>query len=380
MLVEDKWTNIEELPFNSNHYSNGHPALSEDESKLYFASDRSGGFGGSDIYYVDINKGSYGKPKNLGSLVNTDKNERFPFINSEGALFFSSDGHPGLGLLDIFGTVSEKNSNIISVINLGTPVNSSKDDFSFFMSEDGLSGYFASNRHGGVGSDDIYAYDRILPLNLDGTVFDNISNNPMSNAVVKLLDTNNNEIATCQTDNDGHYSININRDTDYTVKVNRDGYEAYTNIISSKSIDRNVKVIPTDFSLQPKAKELETTVLINFPDIYFGYNSSEIRNQNIQELDSIVNTMLNVYPNMTIEIESYSDSRGPADYNYKLSQERANETYKYLVEKGVNSARIVDYIGYGEERLTNDCNSTSKCSEEQHQSNRRTQFIIVKMK
>ena len=380
LLVEDKWTNIEELPFNSNHYSNGHPALSEDESKLYFASDRSGGFGGSDIYYVDINKGSYGKPKNLGSLVNTDKNERFPFINSEGALFFSSDGHPGLGLLDIFGTVSEKNSNIISVINLGTPVNSSKDDFSFFMSEDGLSGYFASNRHGGVGSDDIYAYDRILPLNLDGTVFDNISNNPMSNAVVKLLDTNNNEIATCQTDNDGHYSININRDTDYTVKVNRDGYEAYTNIISSKSIDRNVKVIPTDFSLQPKAKELETTVLINFPDINFGYNSSEIRNQNIQELDSIVNTMLNVYPNMTIEIESYSDSRGPADYNYKLSQERANETYKYLVEKGVNSARIVDYIGYGEERLTNDCNSTSKCSEEQHQSNRRTQFIIVKMK
>ncbi|MDB9859390.1 OmpA family protein, partial [Flavobacteriaceae bacterium] len=260
------------------------------------------------------------------------------------------------------------------------PVNSSKDDFSFFMSEEGLSGYFASNRHGGVGSDDIYAYDRIPPLNLDGTIFDDISNNPISNAVVTLLDTNNNEITTFKTDDAGHYSININRDTDYTVKVNRDGYEAYTNIISSKSIDRNVKVIPIDFLLQPKAKELETTELIKFSPIYFGYNSSKIRNQDIQELDSIVNTMLNVYSNMTIRMESYSDSRGPAAYNYKLSQERASVTYKYLVNKGVNPARIIDYIGHGEERLTNDCNSTSKCSEEQHQTNRRTQFIIVKMK
>ena len=139
-------------------------------------------------------------------------------------------------------------------------------------------------------------------------------------------------------------------------------------------------MIPSDFLLQQKAKELETRELIKFSPIYFGYNSPEIRNQDIQALNSIVNTMLNVYPNMTIRMESYSDSRGPAAYNYKLSQERASITYKYLVDKGVTPARIIDYIGHGEEKLTNDCNSTSKCSEEQHQSNRRTQFIIVKMK
>ena len=379
-LVEDKWTNIEELPFNSNHFSNAHPALSEDESKLYFASDRSGGKGGSDIYYVDIHNGTFGKPKNVGSVVNTNKNEKFPFINSEGALFFSSDGHPGLGLLDVFGTVSNESKNIVSIINLGTPVNSSKDDFSFFMNEDGLSGYFASNRHGGVGSDDIYAYDRLPQLNLDGTVYDTINNSPISNAMVTLLDINNNVLAKLQTDNNGHYSINIDRDADYVVKVNKDGFVDYENALTSKSIDRNVKTVTNDFSIQPEAKVDEITEIVELSPIYYTYNSSKIRNEDLQELDNMVNTMLNIHSNMTIRIESYSDSRGPANYNYKLSQDRANATYKYLVNKGVNPDRIIDYKGYGEEKLTNGCDSTTKCTEAQHQKNRRTQFIVVKMK
>ena len=379
-LVEDKWTNIEELPFNSNHFSNAHPALSEDESKLYFASDRSGGKGGSDIYYVDIHNGTFGKPKNVGSVVNTNKNEKFPFINSEGALFFSSDGHPGLGLLDVFGTVSNESKNIVSIINLGTPVNSSKDDFSFFMNEDGLSGYFASNRHGGIGSDDIYAYDRLPQLILDGTVYDTINNSPISNAMVTLLDINENVIAKLQTNEDGHYSINIDRDTDYVVKVNKDGFVDYENALTSKSIDRNVKTVTNDFSMQPEAKVEEITEIVKLSPIYYTYNSSKIRNEDLQELDSMVNTMLNIHPNMTIRIESYSDSRGPANYNYKLSQDRANATYKYLVNKGVNPDRIIDYKGYGEEKLTNGCDSTTKCTEAQHQKNRRTQFIVVKMK
>ena len=379
-LVEDKWTNIEELPFNSNHFSNAHPALSEDESKLYFASDRSGGKGGSDIYYVDIHNGTFGKPKNVGSVVNTNKNEKFPFINSEGALFFSSDGHPGLGLLDVFGTVSNESKNIVSIINLGTPVNSSKDDFSFFMNEDGLSGYFASNRHGGIGSDDIYAYDRLPQLILDGTVYDTINNSPISNAMVTLLDINENVIAKLQTNEDGHYSINIDRDTDYVVKVNKDGFVDYENALTSKNIDRNVKTVTNDFSIQPEAKVDEITEIVELSPIYYTYNSSKIRNEDLQELDSMVNTMLNIHPNMTIRIESYSDSRGPANYNYKLSQDRANATYKYLVNKGVNPDRIIDYKGYGEEKLTNGCDSTTKCTEAQHQKNRRTQFIVVKMK
>lgn len=380
-LIDGKWDNIKELPFNSNHFSNGHPALSEDETKLYFASDRSGGKGGSDIYYVDIENGKFGKPKNLGSVVNTNKNEKFPFINSEGALFFSSDGHAGLGLLDVFGTVSDETKNIVSVINLGTPVNSSKDDFSFFMNEDGLSGYFASNRKGGIGSDDIYAFDRTPQLNLEGTVYDDVNDEPVTDAIVKLIDADNNEIET-KTNKNGYYAINIDRDATYQVNVLKNGYSNNPENISSKEIDRNVTSISNDFKIQPVVTEVisKTPELITLSPIYFGYNSTSVRNEDKQDLDNLVNSMLNLYPDMTIRIESYSDSRGSAKYNYKLSQKRARSTFEYLVSKGVNPARIIDYRGYGEENLTNGCDSTSKCSEDQHQSNRRTEFVVVKMK
>jgi len=382
-LINNKWTNIEELPFNSNHYSNGHPALSEDETKLYFASDKSGGYGGSDIYYVDLKNGAYGKPINLGSVVNTKQNERFPFVNNEGALFFSSDGHPGLGLLDIFGTVADRNNTIVSVINLGTPVNSSKDDFSFFMNEDGLSGYFASNRSGGAGGDDIYAYNRIPELNLNGTVYDNLNSEPIENAIVTLTDPNRKTELSARTDEDGYYTINLDRDTDYNLKVSKDGFTQFEDTISSKETDRKVKSINHDVKIEPETKKeevSETPKLIAFAPIYFNLNSSTIRNEDIEILDGIVNTMVNLNPDMVIKIESYSDARGSADYNYQLSQKRANRTYNYFINKGVNPSRIIDYKGYGEERLLNDCDSSARCSEDQHQSNRRTQFIVIKMK
>ena len=382
-FVKGKWKNIKELPFNSNEHSNGHPALSEDETKLYFASDRFGGKGGSDIYYVDINNGKFGKPKNLGDIVNTNKNEKFPFINSEGALFFSSDGHPGLGLLDIYGTVSNEHKNIVSIINLGTPINSSKDDFSFFMNEDGLSGYFASNRKGGDGSDDIYGFEKILQLNLEGTIYEDNINEPVSDAIVTLTNSENNEIARIKTNNDGFYSTIIDRDATYQLKVIKNGYTESINSISSKNIDKHVKSIKNNFSIQPIVKEkifTERTEFISLSPIYFGFDSASIRNKDVDDLDHIVNSMLNLYPNMTIKIESYSDSRGPAAYNKILSQKRANATYKYLVNKTINPKRIIDYKGYGEENLTNSCDSNTKCSEAQHQLNRRTQFVVVKMK
>lgn len=380
-LINGKWKNIKELPFNSNHFSNGHPALSPDGSKLYFASDRSGGMGGSDIYYVEINNGDYSKPKNLGPIINTNKNERFPFVNSEGALFFSSDGHPGLGLLDVFGTVSDENNTILSVINLGTPVNSSKDDFSFFMNEDGLSGYFASNRKGGVGKDDIYAYDRIPQLNLNGTVYDNINSAPIDDATVTLIDNKNDIVGAYKTNNKGQYAITIDRDSQYLIKVNKDDFIDSENSVSSKNIDRNVKTITTDFSLNPIPKQLdETEKTIALSPIYYDYNSSKIRNEDIQVLNNILNSMLNTHPNMTIKIESYSDSRGSTDYNRKLSLKRANSAYNYLISNGINPARIIDSKGCGEENLINNCDVTSNCTEAEHQLNRRTQFVIVKMK
>ncbi|MFD1161948.1 OmpA family protein [Hwangdonia seohaensis] len=377
-LVDGKWTNVEALGFNSNSYSNGHPALNKDDTKLYFTSDKPGGFGGSDIYYVDINAdGTFGTPQNLGNIINTDKNEMFPFVNSENALFFSSDGHPGLGMLDIFGTVSDENNQIKSVINLGVPVNSSKDDFSFFMNDDGLSGFFASNRAGGVGGDDIYAYDRIPQLKIEGTITDATTNAPVPNAVVTLMDSNDNKIADLQTDENGHFEINIDRDTDYKLNTKKDNYIDDSRMVTTKGIANSVTRIKANFVLNPVTKkELPITEL--YP-IYFDFNKYDIRRDGTAELDRIVNLMMNKYPNMVIKIESHTDSRGPSEYNDKLSKERANATYKYLIAHGVDASRITEYNGFGERKLTNDCDGTKNCTEAQHELNRRTQFIVVKM-
>ncbi|WP_136480972.1 OmpA family protein [Cognatitamlana onchidii] len=375
-FINNKWRNIEELPFNSDDYSTGHPALNEDETKLYFASDMPGGMGGSDIYSVTINdNNTFGKPQNLGNTINTKKNERFPFINNEGALFFSSDGHPGLGLLDIFTAISNKNNEIINVINLGTPVNSSKDDFSFFMSKDGLSGYFASNRDGGKGSDDIYAYDRVPQLKIKGTVYDNATNTPIPDAVITLFDVDGKEITRVTSSKNGSYQLDIDRDTNYKMHVKKDRYIDDHKVISSKEIERSISSITADFPMNLAQLKIRNP-LPELSHIFFNFDSAVLRPESINKLDSILNLMSS-HPEMHIKIESYSDSRGPAEYNLLLSQERATATYNYLVSKGVEPERILSRKGFGEENLVNNCDGSVSCSEEEHQLNRRTEFIVI---
>jgi outer membrane protein OmpA-like peptidoglycan-associated protein len=377
-LKEDTWSNVEELSFNSTSYSMAHPALNNDDTKLYFTSDIPGGFGGTDIYFIAINSnGTFGTPQNLGSVVNTNKNESFPYVNSEGSLFFSSDGHLGIGMLDIFGTVTDKAKNIITVINLGIPVNSSKDDFSFFMNEDGISGYFASNRNEGIGSDDIYAYDRVPQLLINGVVTDFKSNEPISNAMVTILYNNGNKIADILTNENGHYDINVDRNTDYLVNIKKDDYVGDYKRVTSKNIDKKVTSITTNFALN-SVEKTEIITETELAPIYFDFNKASIREDSTEELDSIVNLMVNIHPEMVIKIQSFTDSRGTSSYNDKLSLKRAQATFKYLVGKGVESSRISEYKGYGEQNLTNNCDDASNCTEEQHQLNRRTQFIVIK--
>ncbi len=376
-IVDNAWKNIQEVPFNSPSYSISHPALNSDNTKLYFASDMPGGFGGTDIYYVDIKSdGSYGTPQNVGNVINTNRNESFPFLNNEDALFFSSDGHPGLGLLDVFGTVSDANK-IVSVINLGMPINSSKDDFSFFMNEDGLSGYFASNRDGGVGSDDIYAYNRTPQLKIEGVVTNAETNMPIENATVTLFDTDNNPVATVQTDVNGNYDITIDRDADYTLNVKKDAYLDSSVPVTSKNIAKNVTSISKNVAINPEKNTV--TPITELEPIYFDFNKYDIRHDSTLELDRIVSLMKTTYPNMVIKIESHTDSRGSTAYNHALSEERAKATYEYLINKGVNPSRITAYKGFGEQKLTNGCDGSIPCTEAQHQLNRRTQFIVIKM-
>ncbi|UKM64137.1 OmpA family protein [Flavobacteriaceae bacterium GSB9] len=380
-LVDGKWTDIEELPFNSDSYSNGHPALNQDGSKLYFASNMPGGVGGTDLYYVDIHSdGSYGKPMNLGKTVNTQENERFPFINSEDTLFFASDGHHGLGLLDIFVAVTGDDGSFANVLNLGVPVNSSKDDFSFFMDENGTKGYFASNRDGGIGSDDIYAFNRLKSIKLEGTVYDAESGSPLANAIVELMDANGKQIETFKTNENGNYATNIDKDNDFVIKVTKDGYLDKTTQVTSKGLAPNINSITVDFAIQPVPEPKMQEPITDLGPIYFNFDSANIRISETTELDRIVDLMINKYPDMAIEIRSHSDSRGSEAYNLVLSQRRAKSTFDYLTENGIDPKRIVAYKGLGEQELVNGCDGTVSCSEKQHALNRRTNFIVIKVK
>ncbi len=376
-LQDSIWTNVEDLSINSDDFSTQHAALNVDETKLYFASDRPGGLGGSDIYMVDINPdGSLGEPVNVGDVVNTESAEGFPFMNNEGVLFFSSDGHPGLGLYDIFGTIKGEDGGIADIINLGVPVNSNKDDFSFTMNKNGITGYFASNRRGGRGDDDIYAYHRKPVLHVEGVVTDAINMNPIPNSIITLYDENDNQIAYMETDENGFFQINIDRNKDYKIVASQDKYIDDYRKFSSKNIQTELTKVAANLLLNPVPNVVK---LAELNTIYFDFNKYNIREDAALELDKIVNLMQNDYPDMIIRIESHTDSRGDLTYNDRLSIDRANSTYDYLISKGIDPVRITEHKGYGERRLTNGCEDDEDCEEEEHQLNRRTQFIVVKM-
>ena len=376
-LRDSIWTDVEDLSINSDEFSTQHAALNVDDTKLYFASDRPGGHGGSDIWVVNIYPdGSLRDLQNLGSVVNTESAEGFPFINNEGTLFFSSDGHAGLGLLDIFGTIKGENDKIVDVINLGVPVNSNKDDFSFTMNPNGITGYFASNRQGGRGDDDIYAFHRVPTLQVEGVVTDAINTKPVANSLITLFDDKGNKIADMVTDENGFYQINIDRNKDYKIVAGQNKYiDDYRNF-TSKHLQTELTTIKANLLLNPKP---DVVKLAELNTIYFDYDKHNIRKDAALELDKIVKLMNVDYPEMVIRIESHTDSRGALSYNDKLSIDRANSTYEYLISKGIKPERITAHEGFGERRLTNGCEDGAKCEETDHQLNRRTQFIVVKM-
>ena len=376
-LRDSIWTDVEDLSINSDEFSTQHAALNVDDTKLYFASDRPGGHGGSDIWVVNIYPdGSLRDLQNLGSVVNTESAEGFPFINNEGTLFFSSDGHAGLGLLDIFGTIKGENDEIVDVINLGVPVNSNKDDFSFTMNPNGITGYFASNRQGGRGDDDIYAFHRVPTLQVEGVVTDAINTKPVANSLITLFDDKGNKIADMVTDENGFYQINIDRNKDYKIVAGQNKYiDDYRNF-TSKHLQTELTTIKANLLLNPKP---DVVKLAELNTIYFDYDKHNIRKDAALELDKIVKLMNVDYPEMVIRIESHTDSRGALSYNDKLSIDRANSTYEYLISKGIKPERITAHEGFGERRLTNGCEDGTKCEETDHQLNRRTQFIVVKM-
>ena len=380
--VDNKWTEPIELPFNSDAYSTGHPALSSDGKLLYFVSDMPGTIGETDIFVVDVlENGAFSSPRNLGPEINTDKKEMFPFL-TDNKLYFSSNGHVGLGGLDIYEATYTKDG-FKEVKNVGKPVNSNKDDFSFIIKEETQKGYFASNRFGGKGDDDIYSFERIgiEEINtsaISGVVTELITGDFMPKAMVKLLDENKIKLKEIETADDGSFVFeDLVGDKKYTIHTTKNEYVDDTQDVKTltketATLDVALKKLEELITIENGIKKLKRN------KIYFDFDKFTIRKDEAQELDKLVEVMKE-YPEMVIKIESHTDSRGSKSYNRYLSDKRAKSSRDYIISKGINANRIESAIGYGEDKLLNECDGSVRCTKEQYELNRRSEFIIVKM-
>lgn len=378
-LNNNKWTNIIELPFNSNQYSCAHPALSPDNKTLYFASDMPGGYGGSDLYKVTINEdGTYGKPTNLGAKINTKSRETFPYMNNEDVLYFASDGHLGLGGLDIFKTKMDEYGEFTKFENLGAPINSEKDDFAFTESPFDKVFFFSSNRDGGKGFDDIYKateLEKPEKVIIDDVVVDILTQEPINNAKISVYDANYNLIKEFFTNNKGEFKVEeLRKDRDYIVKIEAENYFTTEKRYKGNEIKQknNVLLNPQFLGVEPGddlLKILGINILFDL-DQYFIRPDAEV------ELAKLIE-VLHKYPQIKIHIKSHTDSRQSESYNLRLSNFRANATKEYMIKKGISKHRLTAK-GYGESELVNECSNDVPCTREQHQANRRSEFIVIK--
>ena len=480
MFKDSLWSKEEAFVLNNKEYSVGHPWLSEDGNTMIFASDMPGGFGGSDLYRISKDvQGVWGKPESLGDKVNTEGNEMFPFFDAKNELlFFASNGHLGLGGLDVY-CMPMRGGKLGKLVNFGTPLNSQFDDFAFILDKEDRKGYFSSNRADGKGDDDIYAFDMLKPLQfskfIKGTAKDK-DGNILANVQVVLTDANGKEVARVTTTEDGQYKFEVEGESTFQLEGTLAKYRGDKNSVSTEGDaseftadltlakepelslycqvkDRatglpldSVSVRYTDkqnkqteniltpstgdfykslkeFKLGDTLKvelliekpgylaktgtytkvldrpgmydmtqDLDMTLskldvgadlskLIDIKPIYFDLNKYNIRKDAAIELNKIVKVM-NDYPTMVIELGSHTDCRGSVASNEKLSDNRAKASAAYIKGKITNPERIYGK-GYGESKLKNGCACEgpvkSTCTEEEHQQNRRTEFIIIKM-
>ena len=369
-LVNNKWTNIKALPFTSSEYSVSHPALSPDNSVLYFSSDMEGGYGQSDIYMVGRNEnGAFGVPENLGPEVNTEGRESFPYVDADGKLFFSSDGHLGLGGLDVFYS-SENGGSFSKPQNLGAPVNSNMDDFAFTYFNSVDRGYVTSNRGENPLDDNIYEIRLLKPLdetNIIVSVTNAETNAPLANAEVIVYDDEDNQIGKLTTDANGKAELVVISNLEYDVQANLADFES-----DSETATAEGDKMMINLELEP-IEELIVEREVTLSNIVFDFDKSTIRPEAAFELDKIVET-LKKYDDINVKIESYTDSRGSESYNLTLSEARAQSTMQYLIDKGIDASRLTAE-GMGESNPVIDC--SNGCTEEQHEQNRRSKFIII---
>ena len=325
---DGKWTQIEALPFNSTNYSVSHPSLSKDGKTLFFASNMPNGYGKSDIWKVAIEENGYGKPQNLGASINTPGKENFPFISDDNTLYFASTGKQGFGGLDIF----KINLNTTEqAVNLGKPVNSEKDDFSLTFNSSANLGYFASNRDG---LDAIYAAIPVCNAQAIAIVTNKQTGAILTNASVAILDAKGNIIETKQTDSEGKVSYDVECQTGYAFYVKAANFETETfqiQKIKSGQVIIQANLVPSEVVIT------DTEVILK--NVFFDFDKSNITAQGANELDKLVKVMKE-NPTMVIFVKSHTDSKGKSSYNLNLSEQRAQSTVQYLLSKGIIKDRI----------------------------------------
>ncbi|WP_340077142.1 OmpA family protein [Leptobacterium sp. I13] len=368
-----KWAKPTEFPYNNKEYSLGHPSITPDGKTLYFASDMPGGYGGVDLYISEYKSGGWTTPVNLGSEINTEGDEEFPYIKGE-VLYFSSNGHEGLGGLDIYSTPIT--SGKIKVQNIGYPINSSKDDFGIIFNRENTGGYFSSNRDGGMGNDDIYSFFITNPNALTegcffkGFILDTETQEGLSNTKITIKNKDTNEFQEIYTNEEGYFETEIVLTTKgHEIELTRQGYFPRRELL--------IKHEPScgTTEIHYELRKIKVNDVYRIENIYFDLDKSNIRPDAAFELDRLVE-FLTENPSVKIELSSHTDSRGSDTYNLALSDRRAKSSVEYLISKGIAKNRLISK-GYGETRLVNRCENGVKCSEAEHQYNRRTEIKIL---
>ncbi|HPI30744.1 MAG TPA: OmpA family protein [Bacteroidales bacterium] len=371
------WSGVKAFAYNkAEEYSVGHPTLNSASNIMYFVSDMPGGYGGSDIYYcTKRDDGTWSQPHNAGNSINTSGKEVFPFLDDDGTLYFSSDGHPGMGGLDLFRSKGSKNS-WSEPENLKSPMNSPRDDFSIFYTETGKSGYFSSNREGGKGSDDIYSFVASPPINLILAVvtkekFDDNTTAILDGVDVNIKNTGDNNPLPFVSGNPGIFYATANCNGEYEVKGSRDGYFASVQTVKMPYCITKQDTVEVELLLS----KIKINVPIVLENIYYDFDKWFIRPDAEIELNKLLKILVD-NPDIKIELGSHTDCRGSDRYNEVLSQKRAESAVNYIIGKGIDKERITAK-GYGEKVLINNCSDGVECTEEDHQFNRRTEFKVT---
>lgn len=387
--VDDIWSTAEELPFNDDNYNTSHPTLNQNEDTMYFISDMEGSKGMSDIFKVSIDSnGNFGEPIPLEGDINTEGRENFPFI-IDNKLFFSSDGHLGLGGLDVFVTDLSKTGDDQIILNAGRPINSPEDDFAFYMIPGTKKGFFSSNRPGGKGDDDIYALEELKPIisscmqYVSGKVNSKGSKAPLSDVIISLFDENLDFIEETITDDKGNYNLGLDCNKKYIIRATKEGYEVVEQMVESGvEFEKNFELELTlakgnsgILNVEKVTKGDDLKNILQLQKIYFDTDKWNIRSDAEVELQKVI-AVLKKYPKMKIDVRSHTDSRSGYDYNMNLSHKRALSTVNYIINHGIDESRVGGK-GYGESELLNACKDGVPCSDDQHQENRRSEFIVL---